>query len=202
MQFQHNQLWPPWPEKRYTVLVVDPPWAQGKTGRRKVRPQQGTQLDYPTLSKTDLMTLPIADWAEDQAFLWLWATNSKERSSRDPILKIAFDLMEVWGFRYYTLITWNKRTGPCPFGPYQITTEHVLFGYRGRALFPAACLGKLQTCFTATPTAHSAKPAEFYQQIVQHFPGERLDVFARRPHPGFEGWGNQYPQNVDELPVL
>jgi len=182
-----------YPAKRYHVLVVDPPWNQGKTGRRKVRPHQGTVLDYPTLSKGELLALPIPQWAADQAYLWLWATNSKDRHSGEPILAMAFDLMAAWGFQYYTLITWHKRTGPCPFGPYQIITEHVLFGYRGKALFPKSCWGKLQTCFSETPTHHSTKPASFYRQIAALFPGERLDVFARQVHPGFDGWGNEYP---------
>ena len=36
---------------------------------------------------------------------------------------MGFDLLNHWGFNYYTTITWDKKTGPCPFGPYQITTE-------------------------------------------------------------------------------
>ena len=129
----------------YQVLVVDPPWNQGKTGKRSVRPNQGTRLDYPTMSKANLTQLPVADWAADQSFLWLWATNSKDKSTGEPILRTAFDLMACWGFTFYTMVTWNKRTGPCPFGPYQITTEHVLFGYRGKAVFERESLGKMQT---------------------------------------------------------
>ena len=53
-------------------------------------------------------------------------------------------------------------------------------------------MGKLQTCFTASPGTHSAKPNQFYQEMANHFPGPRLDVFARQHHPGFDGWGNEY----------
>ncbi|MFT0786493.1 MT-A70 family methyltransferase [Synechococcus sp. H55.10] len=179
-------------DKRYRVLVVDPPWNQGKTGKRKARPNQTTTLDYPTMSKEELMKLPINLWAEEQSFLWLWATNSKDRSTGEPILKIAFDLMEAWGFTFYTMITWNKRTGPCPFGPYQVTTEHVLFGYKGKAVFDRKHFGKMQTCFTETPTTHSAKPDSFYKRIAEYFEGPRLDVFARQVRDGYDGWGNQY----------
>ncbi|HLW07521.1 MAG TPA: MT-A70 family methyltransferase [Marinilabiliaceae bacterium] len=181
-----------YPEKKYKVLIIDPPWNQGKTGKRAVRPNQGTKLDYPTMSKQELLQLPVSDWAEDQSFLWLWATNSKDRKTKEPILKTAFDLMEAWGFNYYTLITWNKRTGPCPFGPYQIITEHVLFGYKGKAEFDKNTLGKMQTLFTESPTVHSAKPDSFYQRINELFPGDKLDVFARQVRDGFDGWGNQY----------
>jgi len=179
-------------DKRYRVLVIDPPWNQGKTGKRKVRPNQTKTLDYPTMCKQRLLNLPVKQWAEDQCFLWLWATNSKDRKTGEPILKTAFDLMEEWGFTFYTMITWNKRTGPCPFGPYQIITEHILFGYKGKAVFDRKCLGKMQTCFTETPTVHSAKPDSFYQQIAKHFDGPRLDVFARQVREGYDGWGDQY----------
>lgn len=179
-------------KKKYKVIVVDPPWNQGKTGKRSVRPNQSTRLDYPTLRKEELLNLPISDWADDQCFLWLWVTNSKDRSTKEPILDMAFDLLREWGFEFYTMVTWNKKTGPCPFGPYQIVSEHVLFAYKGKASFNRRILGKLQTVFTETPTAHSVKPQSFYDQIASLFPSPRLDVFARQKRPEFDGWGNEY----------
>ena len=44
-------------KKKFDILVVDPPWNQGKTGFRDVRPNQTKILDYPTLSKEDIMKL-------------------------------------------------------------------------------------------------------------------------------------------------
>ena len=181
------------PQEHYRVLVIDPPWRQRKTGRRSVRPNQGTTLDYPTLSKEELYKLPVRSWSDpEQSFLWLWATNSKDRHTREPILSMAFDLMEHWAFQFYTMITWDKRTGPCPFGPYQITTEHILFGYRGKGVFERSTLGQMKTCFTAKSGAHSSKPDSFYREIAHLFPGPRLDVFARQTRPGYDGWGDEY----------
>ncbi len=179
-------------KQKYKCLVIDPPWNQGKTGKRSTRPNQGTRLDYKTMLKEELIDLPIPLWADEQAYLWLWATNSKDRKTKEPILKMAFDLIDAWDFNYYTTITWNKKTGPCPFGPYQITTEHVLFAYRGKSNFTKTSLGKMQTCFTETPTGHSVKPASFYKIIAEYFPGPRLDVFARQKRQGFDGWGDEY----------
>lgn len=175
----------------YKCIVVDPPWDQGKTGKRSVRPKQGTDLDYPTMSFGEIADIPVGEWADDKSFLWLWATNSRSRSSGKPILMQAFDLMEHWGFRYYTLLTWDKATGPCPFGPYQIATEHCLFGYRGKCVFPEHSLGKMKTVFFEKSKRHSEKPSILYQHIIQNFDGPFLDVFARRRHPGFEAWGNE-----------
>ena len=177
---------------RYRCLVVDPPWPQRKTGRRSVRPQQGVDLDYPTMSFDDIRSLPIREWAAQNAYLWLWATNSKDRKSGVPILKTAFEVMEAWGFRYYTTLTWDKKTGPCPFGPYQITTEHVLFGYCGKAVFPRGSWGRMKTMFQESAKAHSVKPDALYRHIKTHFTGPRLDVFARAGRDGFDGWGDEY----------
>ena len=186
-----DTLAPPPQSGRYRCIVMDPPWDQGKTGLRTVRPNQGRDLDYPTMTSGEIAQLDVARWAASNCFLWLWATNSRSRSSGRPILQQAFDLMEGWGFRYYTALTWDKGTGPCPFGPHQITTEHSLFGYRGRFSPPRGSMGKMKTSFSAPAGRHSEKPALLYNQISRHFPGPRLDVFARRRHHGFDAWGNQ-----------
>jgi len=184
---------------KYKCIVIDPPWNQGKTGKRLVRPNQNTKLDYPTMKKEELLNLPINKWADNNCFLWLWVTNSKDKTTKEPFLKMAFDLLEYWGFNFYTMITWNKRTGPCPFGPYQIITEQILFAYKGAAKFKPESLGKLQTMFTERSTAHSVKPAAFYIEICKYFDGPRLDVFARQKRPGFHGWGNEYGKYEENI---
>ena len=178
--------------EKFDVLVIDPPWNQGKPARRDVRPNQTTKLDYPTLSKEDIMKLPVTNWSKKNCFIWLWVTNSKDKKTREPIIKTGFDLLSHWGFSYYTTITWDKKTGPCPFGPYQITTEHILFGYRGTVKFEKESLGKMKTAFTESSSAHSVKPDSFYQLINKYFKGNKLDVFARQKRIGFKGWGNEY----------
>ena len=40
---------------KYKCLVIDPPWNQGKTGKRIVRPNQDLKLDYPTMTKAELL---------------------------------------------------------------------------------------------------------------------------------------------------
>ena len=175
----------------YRSVVIDPPWDQGKTGLRAARPNQGRNLEYPTMTVPEIARVPVVEWAAQDAFLWLWATNSRSRSSKRPILQEAFGLMEHWGFRYYTLLTWDKGTGPCPFGPYQITSEHCLFGYRGKFLLPGNSMGKMKTVFRASARAHSEKPALLYAHIREYFPEPCLDVFARRRHAGFDAWGDE-----------
>lgn len=75
------------------------------------------------MSQKELLALPVASWAEDRAHLYLWTTNTN--------LRDAFDLMEAWGFAYVTTLTWVKPS--FGLGAYfRTTTEHVLFGVRGR----------------------------------------------------------------------
>ena len=99
----------------YRCVIVDPPWDQGKTGKRSVRPNQGTELPYPTMTFNEIASIPINAWAADHSFLWLWATNSRSHSSGKPILLQAFELMENWGFRYsntnqYPYYVWPEGT--------------------------------------------------------------------------------------------
>lgn len=176
----------------YSTIVVDPPWNQGKTGKRKVRPNQGITLDYPTLSKEELLQLPVDELGTENSFLFLWTTNSKDKKTGEPFLKTSFDLMEKWGYNFYTMITWDKKTGPCPFGPFQIVTEYVLFGYKGKCTFKKNKLGFMKNIFSESASAHSVKPQSFYDAIVEMTDGKRLDIFARQKREGFDGWGNEY----------
>lgn len=176
----------------YRCLVVDPPWRQGKTGKRSVRPNQGVALDYPTMPLTEIKALPVPEWAAQESFLWLWATNSKDRTTGSPVVKMAFELLEHWGYTFHTMLTWDKKTGPCPFSPYQVVSEHVLFAWRGAARFERAHLGRMKTVFAESPRGHSIKPQTLYEHIRLAFPGPRLDVFARQKRRGFDGWGNEY----------
>ena len=88
---------------------LDPPWDQGKTGKRSVR-------QYPTMTWDQIAALPIGSGPEE-SFLWLWATQSFAIKSQ------AFELMEHWGFR--ALLTWDRLV-PCHVRRYQITTERLV----------------------------------------------------------------------------
>ena len=109
---------PPTRAGQYPSIVIDSPWDQRKTGVRSLRPnQQGRLLDYPTMTPVEIAHIDVPGWAAPNAFLWLWATNSRSHSDGRPIFQIAFELIEIWEFRYYNIITWNKSTGPARLVP-------------------------------------------------------------------------------------
>lgn len=162
----------------FATIVVDPPWDHGDEGDRsqfgRARP------DYATMRTEELLALPVGRFADDAGcHVYLWITNRS--------LPKGFALMERWGFRYVTMLTWAK---PRPgLGNYfRGQTEHVLFGVRGSLPLRRRDVG---TVFHAPrgPAGHSSKPAAFYELVEQCSPGPYLELFARSERPGWVTWG-------------
>ena len=168
----------------FDLLVSDPPWPMNKTGKRASRPNQGTRLDYPTMSLAEIAGMPVAGCAADNAMLFLWTTHS--------FLRAAFDVMDAYGFSYQRTLTWDKGNGICLCG-FHHRTEFCLFGYRGTIeVFPHR--KAIPTVFAGKSERHSAKPDEFYR-MVEPLGTNRLDIFARRPREGWTVWGNEVEAN-------
>jgi N6-adenosine-specific RNA methylase IME4 len=131
------------------------------------------------MSKEQLLALPLPDLADDDCHLYLWITNRS--------LPKGFELMERWGFRYVTAITWAKPH----FGMgnyFRGQTEHVLFGVKGSQPLKRKDVG---TLFSAPrgPNGHSSKPVEFYELVETCSPGPYLEMFSRCNRDGWKAWG-------------
>lgn len=168
----------PFPDKKYQVIYVDPPW-QVKKIKRAVRPNQ-THMDYPMMSLNDIKALPIQDISEARSVCFLWTTHA--------YLPHTFDVLKEWGFKYQRTITWDKHNGMCLFG-FHHRTEFLLFGYKGkidmyprRKAFPTLIEGK--------SARHSAKPLEARDWIAP-FGDRRIELFARERVEGWDAWGNE-----------
>jgi hypothetical protein len=83
--------------EKFKTLIVDPPWQYNESDGLLAR--NGTP--YPTMTREQILALPVAEWAEDNAHLYLWSCNA--------ILPFALRCMETWGFEYKTTLTWVKR---------------------------------------------------------------------------------------------
>jgi N6-adenosine-specific RNA methylase IME4 len=172
----------PFPDAKARCLVIDPPWPLQKIPRI-VRPKQDVALDYPTMSLEDIeakMKEAIATSIDPAGcHVYLWVTQR--------FLLAGLALFETLGIRYHCQMTWVKPTGFTPFS-WMFNTEHVLFGRLGNLDLQRV---GLKLSFEAPTDEHSAKPDVFYDRVLEASPGPRLEMFQRKPRPGFIGWGNE-----------
>lgn len=168
---------------KYRTIVADPPWRYDNG----TVPTGGVEHRYSTMQPEDILALPVRDMAYDDAHLYMWVTNLHLREGRP------FDILEAWGFRYVTLLTWHK-LGPIGLGYYfRGETEHVLFGVRGRLSLNTK---EERNHFAASKGRHSAKPDRFYELVERASPGPYLELFARRRRYGWDVWGNEAPEEA------
>ncbi len=161
----------------FSTIVLDPPWDWGdesdndQFGRAKP--------DYATMTIDQLMAMPIGTLADDDCHIYLWITNRS--------LPKGFQLLEEWGFRFVTCLTWPKPS----FGMgnyFRGQTEHVLFGVKGSMLL------KRKNASTLLPQwkrggKHSAKPVEFYDFVESCSPGPYIELFSRVERADWTAWG-------------
>lgn len=78
-------------------------------------------------------------------------------------------------------------------------TESCLFGVRGTLPYRTRQDGKRaqgRTGFHAPRGEHSVKPEKFRLMVELVSPGPYLELFARRPSPGWDLWGNEAPEAI------
>jgi N6-adenosine-specific RNA methylase IME4 len=173
---------------KYRTIVADPPWRywQRRITTTANRPETKPDADaqYATMTVEDIAALPVRQWVDDSAHLYLWVTN--------PILPAALPIVAAWGFEYVTLLTWRK-LGTLGMGYYfRGDTEHVIFAVRGKAPIPAD--RRARNWFAAPKTGHSRKPDLFYEMVERVSPEPRLELFARRRRYGWDVWGDEAPE--------
>ncbi|CAG4900022.1 MT-A70 family methyltransferase [Acidithrix sp. C25] len=167
-------------EKKYSVILADPPWDVQQKGA------YGAERHYDLMTLEHIKAMPIADLATDNAHLWLWVTNAT--------LREGYDVMETWGFTPRSPLTWIKPR--FTLGVYlRNATEHLILGTRGKA--PVKF--KSQPTWMFAPLQdHSHKPEEQYPVIERvSGGGPKLELFARRRQPGWDVWGNQVASDIE-----
>jgi len=162
---------------RFATILIDPPWDWGDEG--DVNQMGRAKPDYSTMSIDDLLALPVSELADVDCHIYLWITNRS--------LPKGFALLEQWGFRYVTCLTWAKPH----FGMgnyFRGQTEHILFGVKGSQPLRRHDVG---TVFHAErgPNGHSSKPPMIYELIESCSPGPYLEMFSRCERDGWASWG-------------
>jgi N6-adenosine-specific RNA methylase IME4 len=169
------------PDKRYGVILADPPWAFKTRSERGM--DRSADNHYPTVDLEGIKALDVASIAAPDCALFLWATA--------PMLPHALEVMAAWGFEYKSHIVWAKlKSGT----GYWFMSQHelLLVGTRGR--IPAPTPGtQWKSVFHAAATEHSAKPDQQYRLIETYYPNlPKIELNARgKPMDGWDAWGNE-----------
>ena len=166
---------------KFRTLYADPPWKEVGGGKIK----RGADAHYELMPTKNIMAMSgrINEFMHDDSHLYLWVTNN--------FLVDGLKVMDAWGYKYITTITWLKdRQGLGQY--YRGMTEHCLFGRKGNALPYRTKDGKRQqgkTIIQEPKTIHSRKPLKMYEYIekVSH-PGY-IELFARKERPNWTSLG-------------
>lgn len=177
---------------KYRTIVADPPWPYDegwpawstRGGPRKPLPYQSMPIE-------EIATLPVRDWAEPEAYLFLWTTNR--------YLEAAFGVARAWSFTPRQVLTWCKPpAGEGPGGMFATTTEFVIvaqrIGPKSHARGRRTNGVRITSSWFEWPRGeHSRKPDAFMEMVEQVSPGPYLELFARRRRYGWDVWGDEAP---------
>jgi len=167
-------------QQKYGACVIDPPWDVNQKGN------YGAERHYDLMTLKRIYDLPVSDLMLPDSHIYLWVTNST--------VEEGFKIVRHWGFEPKNLLVWDKAFITLPLGYwFRNCTEFIVFAVRGHT--ERRC--KNQPNIGKHPTQdHSHKPEEYYNVIRRISPGPYLELFARRPEPGFDAWGNEIASDI------
>jgi N6-adenosine-specific RNA methylase IME4 len=169
-------------EGKYRIIYADPPWTYEEHGVTEDANYGSVKHHYRTMSIDDICALPVEEIAEDDAVLFIWVTS--------PKLNQVWDIIDAWGFEYKTSFVWDKVKHN--FGYYNsVRHEFLLICGRGSSTPDVKELyDSVQTIERSD--VHSEKPEEFRDIIDHIYPtGNRVELFARDTHEGWDVWGDE-----------
>ncbi len=185
---------------KFDVIYADPPWSYSEVPYFKK--SLAIQYKYPTLKKKDLFNIDVESIAKKDCWLFVWTVWAQ--------LPQALKVMESWGFSYRTCaFVWAKKTkknwlnaktyGRCCT---QGSTEVVLCGKRGS---PKRHAQNVEQFLEAATRGNSVKPDEIYGRIekiveLPDQPVRKIELFARRPWPGWYALGNDEEMDKPDNP--
>jgi N6-adenosine-specific RNA methylase IME4 len=177
------------PDKRYGVILADPPW-RFEPYSRVTGMDRAAENHYPTSPLAEIKALDVESIAAADCVLFLWATA--------PMLPQAIEVMKAWGFAYKTCAVWSKdRIGT----GYWFRNKHeiLLVGTRGKV--PAPAMGTQWSSLIQAPVGrHSEKPEAFCEMIESYFPTlPKIELHARgvMSRPGWDVWGLEAPSSAE-----
>jgi N6-adenosine-specific RNA methylase IME4 len=134
------------------------------------------------------MKVWIKEISEKDCVLFLWGTT--------PAIEWAFEVMKEWGFKYKTMITWEKTDKDNMGYWFKTCTEFLLIGIKGKV---KAFRSKIRNVYREKKGKHSQKPVYFYNLIEEVTIGNKIELFARSRREGWDAWGNEVPNETQRL---
>jgi N6-adenosine-specific RNA methylase IME4 len=183
----------------YRTIVIDPPWQYGKWGKASENSvfagsvhNVDIALPYPSMTLEEIAAIPVASLADSDCELYLWVTQK--------YMPHGYRILEEWGFKYCTTLTWCKEPrGTGQGGLFTPTTEFILHGRIGR--MPNKQRVDTTWWRVTRPNVHSRKPETFQDVIEMVSNPPRLEIFARRYRLGWDVFGNEVESNVQVMPL-
>jgi len=188
--------------KKYQIIYADPPWYEHGAGHYP----RSADRHYPIMKTKDIIDLPVNKITCNNAHLYLWVVNNR--------LQDGFKVMEAWGFKYITIITWVKAEDQRNLGfgyvlqhfglgqYFRGLTEHCLFGVKGFLPYKVNIDNKRQqgkTVILAPRGKYSQKPDVMREMIIKvsdRSGYNKIELFAREKTKGWDVWGNEVESDV------
>lgn len=179
--------------KKFDVILADPPWDLKYYNVETANLRGAGRRHYDVMSEEKIAALPVADLANENCILFMWAIWT--------LMPAALRVIASWGFEYRTCgFVWIK-SKPSGFGFFtgmgaytRRNTEFCLIGIKGSMRPVARDVSEL----IYTPVKeHSRKPDDQYTKIERLYPDvSYIELFARRKRCGWDAWGNEIESTI------
>lgn len=178
-------------EEKYDILYTDPPWQQGRGGRKAARPNTtGMNVPYDTMDVPGIMELHryvTNELMNENHNVFMWTI--------EKYLPQTEQIMDLLGYKLHARMIWDKGNGPAPAYTLRFSHEYLLWFFKkGRIILPDKDKrGAYPTVMREnSKRRHSKKPECAYQMLETLFPQARkLELFARTERDGWDQWGNE-----------
>lgn len=173
------------------ILYTDPPWQQGRGGKKAARPNStGTTVPYETMDVPGIMELHryvTNELMNEKHNVFMWTI--------DKYLPQTEEIMSLLGYKLHARLIWDKGNGPAPAYTVRFAHEYLLWFYKkGNIILPDKDKrGAFSTVLRENSKRHhSQKPECAYQMLETFFPqAKKLELFARAERDGWDQWGNE-----------
>jgi N6-adenosine-specific RNA methylase IME4 len=176
--------------KKYQIIYADPPWRYKNQNPPclPIKQPETCRIEYyyPTLSQDEIKQIPVKELSDKDCILFLWATT--------PAIQESLDIMKHWGFKYKTMITWEKTNRDCMGYWFRVCTEHLLIGIKGKI---KSFRSMERTLHSEPRLKHSEKPRYFRELIDRVAKGNKIELFARQKTEGWDVWGNEVESDIE-----